>query len=552
MSELPQGANRRLLLAYAEGSRELVAPLRGAFEAAGFGVASCSDAQPPLSDAIDRAAAVIVCWTPAAVASDVVNLQAARAQKVRKLVSVLLAPSAPPANLGRPLADLSGWRGDATDREFLRLVHALHARLSGRMFSGDFWRSRYLSWGGLGAASLGAIAIIANLGDLRQTIDGIANPVASQRDLDDVKAKVQEVVTLLKQNSGQTLSSDAEAALRQSIEQLLSVQTGARGNAAEKLANGDLAGALEELRSVAAEGEVAIDGVAQTYEEIGALAFLSDTFAAMDAYERANQLAPDNTNTLTQLGNLYIRTGRIEQAQATFEHFRDIATDDASAAAALGHLGNLASIRGNLVEAEGYFRDALALNERNVDPLYQAADLTDLGAIMEEKGQLADAEILLRRAMDIYRTAGNRNGEASVLLRMGSLAATRNLTDDAAGSYAEAVAIFEEAGDKASLSAALNSLGALHFDNGDVARAREYLGRSLIAARDVTARESEAFALGLWGEIAEVEGAKSQAITYYRDAMMIYDQISMPKLAMPFRDKLKRLGATPHPEGAEN
>jgi hypothetical protein len=28
---------------------------------------------------------VVVCWTPAAVASDVVNLQAARAQKARKL-----------------------------------------------------------------------------------------------------------------------------------------------------------------------------------------------------------------------------------------------------------------------------------------------------------------------------------------------------------------------------------------------------------------------------------------------------------------------------------
>lgn len=233
MSELPQGANRRLLLAYAEGSRDLVAPLRGAFEAAGFTVAACSDAMPPNSDAIDQAVTVIVCWTPAAVASDVVNLQAARASKARKLVSILLAPSAPPANLGRPLADLSGWRGDATDREFLRLVHALHARLSGRIFSGDFWRSRYLSWGGLGAASLGAIAIIANIGDLRQTIDGLANPAASQRDLDDTKAKVEEVLSLLKQKSGQTLSSDAEAALRQSVEQLLSVQSGARGGAAD-------------------------------------------------------------------------------------------------------------------------------------------------------------------------------------------------------------------------------------------------------------------------------------------------------------------------------
>jgi hypothetical protein len=54
MSEPQQGANRKLLLAHAEGSRDLVAPLRHAFEAAGFEVASASDAQPPSNDAIDQ------------------------------------------------------------------------------------------------------------------------------------------------------------------------------------------------------------------------------------------------------------------------------------------------------------------------------------------------------------------------------------------------------------------------------------------------------------------------------------------------------------------
>ena len=78
MSEAPQGANRKLLLAYAESSRDLAAPLQKAFEAAGFDVASCTDARPTGPEATDGAVAVVVCWTPAAVASDVVNLQAAR------------------------------------------------------------------------------------------------------------------------------------------------------------------------------------------------------------------------------------------------------------------------------------------------------------------------------------------------------------------------------------------------------------------------------------------------------------------------------------------
>lgn len=550
MSQPQPGANRRLLLAYAEASRDLATPLARALEAAGFEVAQTTAASS--DEALARVNAVLVCWTPAAVASDTVNLQAARASKARKLVGILLAPSAPPANLGRPLADLSGWRGDAADGEFLRLVHALHARLSGRLFTSDLWRSRYLSWGGVGAATLGAIAIIANLGDLGQTIDGIANPAASQRDLNATNAKVEEVLLLLKQKSGQTLSADAEAALRQSIEGLLSVQSGARGSAADKLAEGDLAGALQDLNGVAQEGEKAVDSVAQTYEQIGALAFLSDTFASLDAYERANQLAPNNPGTLGQLGSLYIRMGRFDDAQEAFEHLQLLAEGDADNATALGYLGSLALSRGNLNEAEAHFRAALQINERLGFTLAQAADLSELGDTMRQKGQLADAEGYLARAMNIYRSEDDEQGQASVILRMALLARERNLVDDSESAYAEAAAMFERMGDNEGVAAAVNGLGVIAFERGDIHEARTHLARSLDAARAVSAREAEAFALGLWGEIAEREGARTRAIEFYRDAMMIYDQIGLTQQADPLRQSLKRMGAQSHPEGAEN
>lgn len=128
MADAKSESKRRLLLAYADSSADLVAPLRRGFEAAGFTTQTAPVDQAEAAAAIDAAGAVIVCWTPAAVASDVVNLQAARAQKARKLAPILLAPCSPPANLGGRfrLADLSGWRGDPTDKEFIALIHALH------------------------------------------------------------------------------------------------------------------------------------------------------------------------------------------------------------------------------------------------------------------------------------------------------------------------------------------------------------------------------------------------------------------------------------------
>ena len=79
------------------------------------------------------------------------------------------------------------------------------------MFSGGLWNSHYLSWGGAGAATLAAIALIANFGDLRQAFDGIVNPAASEAALTATDAKVEEVLTLLKQKSPQPLSADTES-----------------------------------------------------------------------------------------------------------------------------------------------------------------------------------------------------------------------------------------------------------------------------------------------------------------------------------------------------
>ena len=552
MSEPQQGAHRRLLLAYAEGSRDLVAPLRSAFQAAGFDVVSASDAQPPSSEALDWTTTVVVCWTPAAVASDGVNLQAARAFKARKLVGVLLAPTAPPASLGRPLADLSGWRGDATDAEFLKLVHTLHARLSGGLFSSDFWRSRYLSWGGLGAATLGAIAIIANLGDLTQTIDGLANPAASQRDLNATNAKVEEVLTLLKQRSAQPLSGEAELVLRDSLEDMLSAQSGFRGEAARKLTSGDLKGAVADLQAAADEGENAISGVAQTWRDIGALTFLSDTFTAMDAYERADQLSPGDPHTLSQLGSLYIRTGRLDEAQYAFDRLHLSAQTDDEVASALGNLGMLASIRGDLPTAERHIRDALAINQRIGNVAGQAADLNDLGDLLRQKGQLTEAERTLRSSLEMNRAAGFEAGEASVLMRIGALASDRNRRTDAAAAYGEARKIFEAIGDLEGITAALNSQASLAFDRGDLTQATTLLDRALDVARQAAARESEAYALGLIGQIAESRQQTSKAIEHYRDAATIYEQIGMMEFATPLREALTRLGAKPHPEGPEN
>jgi len=554
MADVKSGANRRLLLAYADSSADLVAPLRRAFEAAGFTTQTAPADQAETAAAIDAASAVIVCWTPAGVASDVVNLQAARAQKARKLAPILLAPCSPPANFGGRfrLADLSGWRGDSTDKEFITLVHALHGRLSGRLFSSALWRSSYLSWGGAGAATLAAVALIGNFGDLRQTIDGVINPAASEKALTATDAKVEEVLILLKQKSAQPLSADAEAAMRESIVRLLSAQSGARGNAADRLAAGDIEGALADLNAAAREGEKAAAGLSETWQEIGALAYATRTFDAIDAYERAVQLAPKDHVARSQLGSLYIRAGFLNEATEAFQFIYQNADDNVMYAVASGNLGVIDMTRGDFESAERHFNEALQFNVDTGNIQGQASDLGDLGELARIREQYGAAETRFRKSMALYAQAGDIEGEAVAQARLGAVARDRGKRTEAIAAFKRALDLSSGIDDVIGQSFALSGLGDVEFDSGNFEAARTYYEQSLAAARIVSASENEAVALEALGDVAAKQRDTTRAIAHYIDASSIYSNMGVTADVERLQAKMKRNGATPSPEGAEH
>ena len=559
MAEAQQTTSgKRLLLAYAASSADLVKPLHRAFAAAGFAVETATDDQPLSDHAMDRASAVIVCWTPAAVASDGVNLQAARANKARKLVPILLAPCTPPGNLGGIFGatDLSGWRGDPADKEFRELVQSLHGRLSGGMLgsllSRNIFRSRYFTWGSAGAAALGAVAIIANFGDLRQTIDGFTNPGASEKALTATDAKVEEVLTLLKQKSPQPLSADAEAALRDSIESLLSAQSGARGSAAEKLAAGDFDGALADLKSAAAEGEKAAKALSETWKETGALSFALDTQEAISAYTRATELSPQDSDAHNLLGSLYLRTGDFAEAQRTLEKVSWFEDDQAKRAVALGNMGVVALATGDMKEAERLFTESLQINQEIGYKDGQAADMADLSDVKRAQGDNARANAMLQSALKLYVETDNFKGQSNVQGRLGGAAYHRGDMRAAFAAYTAAADLAEKSGDLASMAPAQLGLGDVAQDTGKLPDAIDHYTVALEIARSLDARQHEAEALSGLGDVARKQNDKTAAIAHYVDSMRIYQAIGMDEPVATLAQLLKELGATPSPEGPEN
>ena len=118
--------------------RKLVSALRGA----GLEIWWDEDIPPSapwehtIEKALADAAAVIVCWSPASVASDNVRSEARVAREDGRLIQVFVKPCAPPLFFGeRQGVDLSTWRGNPGDARITTLVESIRQIASGRVVS---------------------------------------------------------------------------------------------------------------------------------------------------------------------------------------------------------------------------------------------------------------------------------------------------------------------------------------------------------------------------------------------------------------------------------
>ena len=90
-----------------------------------------------IEKALAAAKAVVVCWTPASVASENVRSEARVAREDGRLVQLFLRPCAPPLFFGeRQGIDLTKWRGDPADPRIARVADAVRRVAAGERVAG--------------------------------------------------------------------------------------------------------------------------------------------------------------------------------------------------------------------------------------------------------------------------------------------------------------------------------------------------------------------------------------------------------------------------------
>src|SRR4051812_15412870 len=128
----------QVFISYARADKRRVARLVSALRKLGFepwwddDISAGASWEQTIEKALAEADSVIVCWSPASIASENVRSEARVARARGRLLQVFLEPCEPPLFFGeRQGIDLSDWSGSTRDARVNRLGEALQSVISG-------------------------------------------------------------------------------------------------------------------------------------------------------------------------------------------------------------------------------------------------------------------------------------------------------------------------------------------------------------------------------------------------------------------------------------
>lgn len=155
------------------------------------------------------------------------------------------------------------------------------------------------------------------------------------------------------------------------------------------------------------------------------------------------------------------------------DHFES-AGDDRNLAVALHQLGGIAKERRQFDEAERWYHQSLAINERIGDKDGQASILHNLGLIATQWRKFDEAETWYRQSLAIQERIGNEDGQANTLHSLGILAQERKQFDEAESWYRQSLAIKMRIGDEHGKASSLYQLGRNAEEKGNILEAIQF------------------------------------------------------------------------------
>lgn len=367
--------------------------------------------------------------------------------------------------------------------------------------------------------------------------------------------------------------SPAEGATTTSTEQLTdaitAIVTGAArdkryASALQSLKDGKVEQAEALLRQLAEETARRADTeskrAAEAYRRLGAIAGLGDPKRAREAYAKALQFDPADSDALYWHGWLSLLAGNLSVAEKDLNRLLDISKqkgDSRGVFRAQLRLGELVRDRGNLDAA---LKHQMAANEIAItraeakpDDAERERDLSisyeKLGDVFYATGDIGKALVYFRKGQEISKRLAENDRKnthwqrdlAVLLERIGDVLVTQGKFDEALVSYRQSATIRSTLTEVApgneswqrDHSVALERLGdALHF-KGDHEEALEKYQQSLAISEDLAERDPDnagrqydlSVSATKVGDMLRRFDRLDAALTFYRDSLTIGERL---------------------------
>ncbi len=217
---------------------------------------------------------------------------------------------------------------------------------------------------------------------------------------------------------------------------------------------------------------------------------------------------------LRGIGRAYSLTSEKQKAidalTEALEHYKG-AEDNFYEPVLLNELGELYASLGESGQAQGFYEQALKLEQRMGNRSTEAQTLYLVGRLFQAMGNLEGAEQQFHLSSELRRDLGDRRGLAASLNGLGEIRAARGERGQAISLFETSLAILREIGDRFGEAGTLGNLGTAHAAMGDETRAKDFLNQSLSVRRALNDREGEANALYHLARLALQHGRLDEA-----------------------------------------
>ena len=217
-----------------------------------------------------------------------------------------------------------------------------------------------------------------------------------------------------------------------------------------------------------------------------------------------------------------------EQLQALLKNNPSIKVTKAlqlDLAGAIGNIGYIYSLQGQVKEALDYFNRSLKIEEDIDDKEGVASSLNHIGLIYNNQGKVKEAVDYYSRSLKIREEIGDEKGIALSLNNIGTIYNDKGQVKEALVYYKRSLKIYEDIDDKEGVALSFNNIGLIYNDQGKIKEALDYYDRSLKIRDEIGDKKGVAFSLNNIASLYASQGKTKEALACYDSSLKILEEI---------------------------